>query len=140
MGAQVSAATSPAEVEKPNMTHIICNNGADTQNMTSQTDNHTNEINAFMYIVVVLLFYAISMVFFMVKYIRREEEEATLEHYFTEFVKREKFSHGVRDERTCKTTHFIKTFNEKYGESDSAIVENCNGNGEFNPHRKESVV
>lgn len=45
----------------------------------------------FIYIIVVLCFYALSMVLLMVKYIRREEEEIFLDYYYTEFVKREQF-------------------------------------------------
>lgn len=48
--------------------------------------------DAFLYIVVVLCFYALSLVLLMVKYIRREEEELSLNFYYTEFVKREAFN------------------------------------------------
>ena len=40
---------------------------------------------------VVLLFYAFSIVVLMVKYIRRENKEAYLRQYFDEFVAREQF-------------------------------------------------
>lgn len=48
-------------------------------------------LNALMYIVVVLLFYAFSLVVLMVKYIRRENKEAYLRQCFQEFVAREQF-------------------------------------------------
>ena len=48
--------------------------------------------DAFLYIIVVLCFYALSLVLLMVKYIRREEEELSLNFYYTEFVKREAFN------------------------------------------------
>ena len=116
-----SVMSSPVtQVPKSNATFLAC--GAQSvkniANGTSSTEHSENsDLNAFMYIVVVLLFYAVSMVFLMIKYIRREEEEATLDNYFTDFVKREQFSDGfsIRDERTCKTTHFIRTFYQKYG-------------------------
>ncbi len=47
--------------------------------------------NALLYIVVVLSFYAFAIVVLMVKYIQRENEEAELAFYFTEFIKRDRF-------------------------------------------------
>lgn len=46
----------------------------------------------FLYIIVVLCFYGLSMVLLMVKYVRREEEEVSLDFYYTEYVKREQFN------------------------------------------------
>lgn len=45
-------------------------------------------LDAFFYIIVVLSFYAISIVLLMIKYIRREQEETSLDYYYTEYVKR----------------------------------------------------
>jgi len=60
-----------------------------------QTDNITSgsfqSHDALLYIVFVLLFYAFSIVILMVKYIRREREEAEMATYYAEFVSREKF-------------------------------------------------
>ena len=50
-----------------------------------------DSVDAFLYIVVVLSFYAFAMVVLMIKYIRRENQEAELSYYFTEFIKRDKF-------------------------------------------------
>ena len=59
-------------------------------------------INAFIYIVVVIGFYAISLVVLMIKYVRRENHEAHLQYYYIEFVKREQFRRigHVIDRRT----------------------------------------
>ncbi|XP_012939770.1 uncharacterized protein LOC106012186 [Aplysia californica] len=48
-------------------------------------------LDALLYIVIVLMFYAFSIVVLMVKYIRREREEANLRNYYHEFVSRDKF-------------------------------------------------
>ncbi|RUS70542.1 hypothetical protein EGW08_021695 [Elysia chlorotica] len=48
-------------------------------------------LDALLYIVIVLLFYAFSIVILMVKYVRREREEASLRNYYHEFVSRDKF-------------------------------------------------
>ncbi|XP_059176099.1 uncharacterized protein LOC131955833 [Physella acuta] len=48
-------------------------------------------LDALLYIVIVLMFYAFSIVVLMVKYIRREREEANLRNYYNEFVSRDKF-------------------------------------------------
>ncbi|KAK0068648.1 hypothetical protein Bpfe_001611 [Biomphalaria pfeifferi] len=48
-------------------------------------------LDALLYIVIVLMFYAFSIVVLMVKYIRREREEASLRNYYNEFVSRDKF-------------------------------------------------
>lgn len=50
-----------------------------------------SQMDAFLYIVVVISCYAICMIILMVKYIRREEEEVQLEFDFYEFITREKF-------------------------------------------------
>lgn len=62
-----------------------CNNG------TERADDLQTSPDALLYIVTVLMFYSLSMVILMVKYIRREREEAEMAHYFSEFVTREKF-------------------------------------------------
>lgn len=43
------------------------------------------------YIITVLMFYALSIIILMVKYIRRERQEAEYDNYYYEFVTREKF-------------------------------------------------
>ncbi|KAK2176389.1 hypothetical protein NP493_664g01033 [Ridgeia piscesae] len=65
------------------------NTSRDSATVTTKTDDNWD---AFFYIVVVLLFYAVSMLYLVVQYTRREREEAVLEHYYTEYVKREHFS------------------------------------------------
>ena len=51
----------------------------------------TSSYDALLYIVVVLSFYACSMVILMIKYVRREKEEAQMAQYYSEFVAREQF-------------------------------------------------
>ena len=63
-----------------------------TSRDSSATTKSDENWDAFLYIVVVLLFYAVSMLYLVVQYTRREREEAVLEHYYTEYVKREHFS------------------------------------------------
>ena len=58
-----------------------------TPSKTKSTSSH----DALLYIVVVLLFYACSMVILMIKYVRREKEEAEMAHYYNEYVARERF-------------------------------------------------
>ena len=64
----------------------------------------SEDSSALMYIVVVLLFYAVCMTLLMVKYVKREREEALLNYYFNEFVKRDTFNSKkfVFDKRTAK--------------------------------------
>ncbi|GFS27006.1 hypothetical protein ElyMa_005233700 [Elysia marginata] len=50
-----------------------------------------SSLDALLYIVIVLLFYAFSIIILMVKYVRREREEASLRNYYHEFVSRDKF-------------------------------------------------
>lgn len=68
------------------------------------------DFNALMYIVVVLMFYAVSMTLLMVKYIKQEKEEALLDHYYNEFVKRDTFNNlkFVSDKRTAKRNLILK--------------------------------
>lgn len=65
-----------------------------SDSMSSQsppTIELAGSLDALLYIVIVLMFYAFSIVILMVKYIRREREEANLRSYYHEFVSREKF-------------------------------------------------
>ena len=80
-----------------------------------------SEFDAFLYIVIVLLFYAMCMVLLMVKYIKRENEEAELDKMYVDFVKREKYSKPYQqiDHRTDKMSEYVKRtlklFNNKRG-------------------------
>lgn len=49
------------------------------------------EIEAFFYIVIVLTFYATSIVLLLIKYARNDDEEVNLKYQYSEFVKRERF-------------------------------------------------
>lgn len=77
------AATTILPAAKSNLSKI-CENNSSKHKPTSSHD-------ALLYIVVVLLFYACSMVILMVKYVRREKEEAEMAHYYSEFVARDRF-------------------------------------------------
>ena len=77
---------------------------------TVPTDPGNDEFDALMYIIIVLMFYAISMTLLMVKYIKRERQEAVLDYYFNEFVKRENFNKKkfIFDKRTAKQNIIMK--------------------------------
>ncbi|XP_076462525.1 uncharacterized protein LOC143294890 [Babylonia areolata] len=83
--------------------------------------NHTRgmlsdegSLDALLYIVVVLLFYAFSIVVLMVKYIRRENKEAYLRQYFDEFVARDQFQSARARNQIC-----LKTIMERHSRADS---------------------
>lgn len=76
---------------------LICRDGL----ITTQKPQTTTSHDALLYIVVVLLFYAFSMVILMVKYIRREKEEAEMAHYYSEFVSRDRFKTPMFEIRNC---------------------------------------
>lgn len=68
---------------------VICENGSITATLNQPRNEGTPD--ALLYIVVVLSFYAFAMIVLMVKYVRRENQEAQLRYYYTEFIKRDKF-------------------------------------------------
>lgn len=53
------------------------------------------------------------MVILMVKYVRREKEEAEMAHYYSEFVARDKFKSP-----TYQIKHFMKTIAERTWEKE----------------------
>ncbi|KAK6188461.1 hypothetical protein SNE40_004630 [Patella caerulea] len=67
-------------------------------------------IDALLYIIIVLMFYAFSIVILMVKYIRREREEANLRLYYREFVSRDKF-HSAQFENKQYMTQVLNITN-----------------------------
>ncbi|CAH1247615.1 Hypp7963 [Branchiostoma lanceolatum] len=74
--------------------------------------------NAFIYIIVVLLFYVVSLSILMVQYVRGEKEDIDLMHYYENFVKRESFQDRfrVRDfTRDRKGNRIIARDWEKFG-------------------------
>eukprot|EP00058_Branchiostoma_floridae_P017600 XP_002603089.1 hypothetical protein BRAFLDRAFT_63278 [Branchiostoma floridae] len=74
--------------------------------------------NAFIYIIVVLLFYVVSLSILMVQYVRGEKEDIDLIQYYENFVKRESFQDRfrVRDfTRDRKGNRIIARDWEKYG-------------------------
>ena len=69
-----------------------------------------SEFDAFLYIVIVLCFYAMCIVMLMVKYIKRENEEAEWDKMFTDFVKREQYIKPYQqiDHRTDQMFEYVK--------------------------------
>ncbi|OWF47406.1 hypothetical protein KP79_PYT08188 [Mizuhopecten yessoensis] len=61
----------------------------DVEISTARPTKDSND--ALFYIITVLLFYACSIVILMVKYIRREKQEAEFRNYFHEYVLRDQF-------------------------------------------------
>ncbi|BFY99198.1 hypothetical protein BsWGS_02238 [Bradybaena similaris] len=75
-------------------TLVIISNKPCSEAFSSQTPAAAKlpgSLDALLYIVIVLMFYAFSIAILMVKYIRREREEANLRNYYHEFVSRDKF-------------------------------------------------
>jgi len=85
---------------------VVCTNGTDTNNssilLSGTTSSivsasspgkmgYSRDLDAFLYIIVVLSFYAISIALLMINYIRREREETILDHDYTEYVNRSWF-------------------------------------------------
>lgn len=68
-----------------------------SRNTTSLPDSNSHD--ALLYIITVLTFYSISIVILMVKYIRREKQEADLQQYYHEYVSREKFHSPLIDNK-----------------------------------------
>lgn len=87
--------------EGSNLTNtlIYCENVTITTEETPVLSDEEADFDAFLYIIFVLSFYSLSMVFLMIKYIRREEEEMSLNLYYTEFVKRDDFDTPARKNR-----------------------------------------
>lgn len=76
------------------------------RNATSSVANYSHD--ALLYIITVLMFYSISIVILMVKYIRREKQEADLQQYYHEYVSREKFHSPLIDNKR-HMDHFFKS-------------------------------
>ena len=92
-----------------------------TSSSLTSTADMSEDSSALMYIVVVLLFYAVCMTLLMVKYVKREREEALLNYYFNEFVKRDTFNSKkfVFDKRTAKRYIITKYIDKS---ASSAVV------------------
>ena len=85
---------------------LACRNGTETNNSTILLSGATSsivsasppekmvysgELDAFLYIIVVLSFYAISIALLMINYVRREREETSLDYDYMEYVSRSWF-------------------------------------------------
>ena len=90
----------------PDATHLLAMDDVILRNCSvTSAEEEAADFNALVYIVVVIMFYALSMTLLMVKYIKREREEAELDFLFNEFVKRERFNRNKQtsERRTAKT-------------------------------------
>ena len=76
---------------------VICDNGSITATLNQPKADGSQD--ALLYIVIVLSFYALAMIVLMVKYVRRENQEAQLRYYYTEFIKRDKFHSAAYQNR-----------------------------------------
>ena len=88
--------------------------------MDSQPQVAPAQINALVYIVAVLLFYSVSIVLLMIKYIKTEEHDCELEFYYNEFVKRDHLTRPsfTMDPRTSQVVLCLQRFNDKQGQSE----------------------
>ena len=105
-----------------NCSNIFEHKGNDENIVTTTLVPYSNsDFDAFLYIVVVLLFYAFVIILLMVKYIRGENEEAIWDDMFVDFVKREQYLKPYQqiDHRTDKMYGYVvdklKVFNQKRG-------------------------
>lgn len=62
-------------------------------------EKDTNELHAFLYICVVIFFYACALAIVMIKYMKSEKSEAKFHHYYEEYVRRERFIRRSRKEK-----------------------------------------
>lgn len=83
--------TMSSILEQPNV--------SDSMPCANNTSHHADETHtskdALFYIITVLMFYACSIVILLVKYVKRERQEAAFTHYYYEFVTREKFQNPI---------------------------------------------
>lgn len=62
-----------------------------SESSTVAEDFQKTDKEALFYIITVLMFYAVSIVTLMVKYLRQEKQEAEYTNYYYEYVSRDKF-------------------------------------------------
>ena len=101
--------------------------------------------DALLYIVVVLLFYACSMVILMIKYVRREKEEAEMAHYYNEYVAWERFKspkYQIQQfmKRVSKPVARKEEIPEDYEDFVSCINEVIGDNSEINNEIKTALM
>ena len=80
------SATKPIRHELP-----LCADMLNAGTTGTPSEYVGSDESALLYIVIVLGFYAFAMVVMMVAYVRRENQEAEISNYFTEFIKRDRF-------------------------------------------------
>ena len=103
--------STPVYLNSSDMAYTVYNSSVSSSVIRNE------QLNAFFYIVAVLLFYSVSIVMLMIKYIKREEQECELDFYYLEFVKREHISSFAIDPRTSHVTLSLEMFNEKEKEA-----------------------
>ena len=113
--------------------------------VTPANTRPTSSHDALLYIVVVLLFYACSMVILMIKYVRREKEEAEMAHYYNEYVARERFKspkYQIQQfmKRIPKPVVRKEEISEDYEDFVSCLNEDIGDNSEINNEIKTALT
>lgn len=90
------------------------------------------------YIITVLMFYAFSIIILMVKYIRRERQEAEFDNFYYEFVSREKFQtpQFKNAQNMCNMLRSVEY--SKICDTEDPLMENTAGDSEMNEHKHSS--
>ncbi|XP_014674457.1 PREDICTED: uncharacterized protein LOC106814633 [Priapulus caudatus] len=70
--------------------HVETPSSGACANLTAADGSDADDVDAFLYIIIVILFYAFSIVILMAKYMRQEAENALLHSYYVDFVRRDK--------------------------------------------------
>lgn len=78
-------------MEQQSVTHSL---PCATNSSNHDAEPHSSQ-DALFYIITVLMFYACSIVILLVKYVKRERQEAAFTHYYCEYVTREKFQNPL---------------------------------------------
>ena len=138
-------ATQSSSVPLPHVTEnqsspvmVLCSNASSVAPAAAPANKTSPD--ALLYIVVVLAFYALAMIILMIKYVRRENQEAQLTYYFMEFIKRDKFSSAEYQNRQDLKA-VTRVLRKLYPATvDKGCVGGCgqqSGDAELGPHRDE---
>ena len=93
---------------------VALNKSKCDENEEIESGSRPTEMDAFLYIVVVLGFYASSIVLLLIKYSRKDDEEKFLNNQFSEFVKRDKFQSTTYQNRLAlvRTQEVLANMND----------------------------
>ena len=103
----ISVMTCNISAVGPNEHSNVTNSSSSDPSTVADTSN-----DPLLYIVTVLMFYALSMTILMVKYIRREKQEAEFSSYYYEYVSRDKF-HTAQYQNSQSIKHVMKSLSER---------------------------